>query len=64
MMLSSRFRVRSAAAEFRFEFDEVDPDFSSAQHISGLLTPHADFDNLRFVTVAIPTGAPPEENRP
>lgn len=44
--------------------DEVDPDFSSAQHISGLLTPHADFDNLRFVTVAIPTGAPPEENRP
>lgn len=44
--------------------DEVDPNFSSAQHISGLLAPHVDFDNLRFVTVAIPSASPQEKKLP
>ena len=34
--------------------DEVNPNFSSTEHVSGLLTPELDFDNLRFVLIAIP----------
>ncbi|MBS1369620.1 MAG: rod shape-determining protein MreC [Lentisphaeria bacterium] len=34
--------------------DEVDPNFSSALHVSGLLAPEVDFDNLRFVLIATP----------
>ena len=34
--------------------DEVNPNFSSTEHVSGLLTPEIDFDNLRFVLIAVP----------
>ncbi|MDR0932336.1 MAG: rod shape-determining protein MreC [Victivallales bacterium] len=34
--------------------DEVDQNFSSALHVSGLLTPEVDFDNLRFMLIATP----------
>ncbi|MPM98615.1 hypothetical protein SDC9_145803 [bioreactor metagenome] len=41
--------------------DEVDPDFSSAQHITGLLTPKTDFDNLRHMVIAVPAVPPGRE---
>ncbi len=34
--------------------DEVDPNFASTQHITGLIQPQADFDNLRYLLIAIP----------
>ncbi len=37
--------------------DEVDPNFSSSEHVSGLLTPDVDLDNLHFVLVAMPESA-------
>ena len=37
--------------------DEVDPNFSSTQYVTGLLTPQADFDNLRYLVIAVPANA-------
>lgn len=37
--------------------DEVDPNFSSTQYVTGLLTPQADFDNLRYLVIAVPVNA-------
>ena len=45
--------------------DGVDPDFSSVQYITGLVTPQADFDNLRHLMIAVPSeSAEAKEARP
>ena len=43
--------------------DEVDPNFSSTEHVSGLLMPDIDFDNLRFVLIAVPENGGGAESR-
>lgn len=37
--------------------DGVDPNFTSAQHITGLVAPLADFDNLRYLVIAVPAAS-------
>ena len=45
--------------------DGVDSSFTSAQYITGLVTPQADFDNLRYLLIAIPSDSrATEEARP
>jgi len=44
--------------------DEVDPNFSSTQYVTGLLTPQADFDSLRYLVIAVPANAEAAEARP
>lgn len=37
--------------------DGVDPNFTSAQYVTGLVTPQADFDNLRYLVIAVPANS-------